>query len=173
MTPRLVEIPASDIESLDRIGRLRSRAWRTETAFTGNADVWLDEHDSVAAHFAFVVEDDPVAAARLTVHQSVHDVPHAAIQDHAFRVEPPLPVGYLSRLAVDPEYRRQGLGTRLDEVRIERSIELGCGSLVARPVDDRRVRQLEALGFVIVGRCKAIETGPVRAEGHPVMLKVL
>jgi GNAT superfamily N-acetyltransferase len=171
MTLPLIEIPASDDARLQKIGRLRSRAWQTEASFSGKSDVWLDEFDAAALHFAFAVNDEPIAAARLTVHQSARDIPHAEIQDHAFPHEPPLPVGYLSRLAVDPRYRRQGLGTRLDEVRIARAIELGCGSLVARPVDDRRVKQLEALGFMIVGRCKAIETGPVKAEGHPVMLR--
>ena len=42
--------------------------------------------------FAFFDGDAPVAAARLTVHESVRDIPHAEIQDHAFLNEPPLPV---------------------------------------------------------------------------------
>lgn len=169
----LRETLASDTARLQQIGRLRSRAWQTEASFTGNSDVWLDEYDASAMHFAFFDGEEPVAAARLTVHESVREIPHAEIQDHAFPSEPPLPVAYLSRLVVEPGYRKQGLGTRLDEVRIAKAIELGCGSIVARPVDDRRVRQLEALGFTIVGWCKAIQTGPVKAEGHPVMLKLL
>ncbi len=172
MSLSLIVVPASDTARLQQIGRLRFRAWQTEASFTGNSDVWLDEYDATAIHFTFFDGEEPVAAARLTVHGSVRDIPHAEIQDHAFPSEPPLPVAYLSRLVVDPGYRKQGLGTRLDEVRIEKAITLGCGSIVTRPVDDRRVRQLEALGFTIVGRCKAIQTGPVKAEGHPVMLKV-
>jgi len=173
MTLHFLDVPATDQARLHQIGHLRSRAWQTEVSFTGNSDVWLDEYDATALHFAFLDGDDVVAAARLTVHASVRDIPHAEIQDHAFPAEPPLPVAYLSRLAVDSGYRRQGLGTRLDHVRVERAKELGCRSIVARPVDERRVRQLQELGFTIVGRCKAIETGPVKAEGHPVMLKVL
>lgn len=171
--PDLAEIPPSDASLLHAIGRLRARAWQTEASFSGNADLWLDEYDPAAIHFAFLADGEPIAAARLTVHASVRDVPRADIQDHAFPDEPPLPVAYLSRLVVDPAHRHQGLGTRLDEARITRARELGCGSVIARPVDDRRVRQLERLGFTIAGRCKPIETGPVRAAGHPVMLLLL
>ena len=171
MSLSLLEVAGADNARLQQIGLLRARAWQTEASFTGNSDVWLDEYDATAIHFAFFDGDAPVAAARLTVHESVRDIPHAEIQDHAFLNEPPLPVAYLSRLVVDPHYRRQGLGTRLDEIRLEKAQQLSCASIVARPVDDRRVRQLESLGFEIVGRCKAIETGPVKAEGHPVMLK--
>jgi GNAT superfamily N-acetyltransferase len=165
-----IEIPGHDRDLLARIGRLRARAWRTEAAFSGNADDWLDEYDATASHFAFMADGEPVAAARLTVHPSVRDIPRADIQNHAFPAEPPLPVAYLSRLVVDPAHRRKGLGARLDEARLTRARELGCGSVVSRPVDPRRVAQLERLGFAVVGRCKAIETGPVRVEGHPVML---
>lgn len=166
----LYEFAGSDSDLLAKVGRLRAEAWETEASFSGNSGSWLDEYDPAALHWAFLIDGEPVAAARLTVHGSVREVPRADIQDHAFPEEPPLPVGYLSRLVVDPGHRRQGLGTRLDEVRTERARALRCGSVVARPVDDRRTAQLERLGFVIVGRCKAIESGPVRVEGHPVML---
>lgn len=172
MSLSLIEVGASDAARLQQIASLRSRAWQTEASFTGNTDIWLDEYDATALHFASFDGEQAVAAARLTVHASVRDIPHAEIQDHAFPSEPPLPVAYLSRLVVDPRYRRQGLGSRLDQILLEKSQSLGCCSVVARPVDDRRVRQLEALRFTIVGRCRAIQTGPVKAEGHPVMLRV-
>jgi GNAT superfamily N-acetyltransferase len=170
MSPVLHEFGGSEFDLLAKVGRLRALAWQTEASFSGNDDLWLDEYDPAALHWALLIGGEPVAAARLTVHGSVRDVPRADIQDHAFPEEPPLPVGFLSRLVVEPGHRRQGLGTRLDEVRVAQAKALGCGSVVARPVDDRRVVQLERLGFAIVGRCKAIESGPVRVEGHPVMV---
>jgi GNAT superfamily N-acetyltransferase len=108
-----------------------------------------DGFDEDAWCWIIRMEDQVVAAARLTIHEDLTNVPDA----HLFRhlISPiPEPVAYISRLVVHPAVRGRGLTRTLDELRIEAALEIGCRSMVVvwNPKSGvRRKQQLMELGF--------------------------
>ena len=60
---------------IQRIGELRVRAWQTEVPQAAAMTTWLDDFDWIARHWAFLLDGQPVAAARLSIHRSINDVP--------------------------------------------------------------------------------------------------
>ena len=70
----------TDAPTLEAIYRLRVAVWReagaiAEAAFPDGR--WCDEEDGAAIHWAIRAGDDLVAAARLSVHEQLADVPDA------------------------------------------------------------------------------------------------
>ena len=70
----------TDAPTLEAIYRLRLAVWSeagtvSEAAFPDGR--WYDEEDAVAIQWAFRAGDDVVAAARLSVHEQLADVPDA------------------------------------------------------------------------------------------------
>lgn len=108
------------------IRELRALCWAGSYALEGSLD---DQLDARAAHWAIFAGDELVAAARLTLHTTLADVPdnHLYVETDAEKLSYPL--GYLSRLVVHPQMRKRGLARRLDELRIEAARSQGCVSL--------------------------------------------
>jgi GNAT superfamily N-acetyltransferase len=149
----LCEIPATDREMLEKIGRLRVRAWETFGGKVEGLVCWLDPFDEVARHWVVLSGEEPVAAARLSVHHTMAEVPDSEVFTPIFREPPPSPIASLNRLVVSPAYRGKGMSTWLDEVRLEAAEAMGCTCAVgATASGDRRVQQLIKVGFMVLGR---------------------
>jgi GNAT superfamily N-acetyltransferase len=153
------------------IGELRIRAWRTE--ITGHCQVnsWLDKWDETALHWAFFLEGVPVAAARMSVHSSIEDVPDAESLNGVFSVAPTAPIASFNRLVVAPPFRGNGLSKKLDKVRVETAEELGCRSIVLGTTSgEKRIKQLISLGFEVVGQGEPYLYSPVAKDHTPTIL---
>jgi GNAT superfamily N-acetyltransferase len=134
---------------------LRQRVWSEAMREPLTRDDLIEPFDATARHWMVFDGDHVVAAARLSIHARVEDVPEACCLVGVLPRQPPAPIGFLSRLVVAPEHRRHGLGRQLDEIRIEAAVEAGCRSLLALVFDvsgDARVKQFLSHGFTVVGR---------------------
>src|SRR3990170_4437597 len=104
--PRIELLTEQSVGVRQEIGRLRSAVWRAEPDVNRSAlpgDVWLDDLDAIADHW--VARDGQgriVAAARMTIHDRLEDVPYYESFAH-------LPIGSkgpfasLNRLVVNPD----------------------------------------------------------------------
>jgi hypothetical protein len=88
----LREFSPTDGDLLRKIGRLRVRAWETETAKAAEMKIWLDEFDASARHWAVFHDGVPVASARLSVHTDMNVVPDAETYAGVFPEVPPAPM---------------------------------------------------------------------------------
>ena len=71
---------AADTPTLEAIYRLRAAVWRetgdvAQAAFADGR--WSDEHDAASTHWVIRDGEELVAAARLSVHERLADVPEA------------------------------------------------------------------------------------------------
>jgi GNAT superfamily N-acetyltransferase len=156
------EIPPTDRAVLEKIGRLRVVAWSTEVPrMREEFPVWLDELDWNARHWVFMCDDEPVAAARLSVHCNLQDVPDCDACSVVFQEPPPSPIASMNRLVVAPTFRGKGLSKRLDCVRLQAAAEMGCKRvIVATSSGEHRVRQLVSLGFECIGKWQPPNDSP-------------
>ena len=100
-------------------------------------------------HFIVRYEGTIVAAARLTLHTSIGEVPAASVyRDFVFQA--PSPIGTFGRAVVTGAFRMYGLGTLLDLARYRKAQKIGCNTLItyAHPT---RVEILSTLGFEVLG----------------------
>lgn len=114
----LVRSPNS--EMLDRVFRLRARAWKARTQrFPTAIDAWQDAFDGRSLHFvACTIDDAPVAAARLTIAESVGDGPDQETYGAVPKDQLVAPFGFMSRLVVCPDHAGRGLSQALDKTRL-------------------------------------------------------
>jgi len=146
------EFTTLDEGLLCQIGRLRVEAWQTEVARAGEMPTWLDDCDQTAHHWVVFREDIPIAAARLSIHRSLAEVPDAESYVGLFADLPVAPIASLNRLVVHPSARGAGLSKQLDLVRLAAAERVGCRSVIVSTASGpRRVGQLMALGFAVVG----------------------
>jgi GNAT superfamily N-acetyltransferase len=91
-----------------------------------------------------------------------------------FRDPLPAPIGSLNRLAVDPLARGCGLSRQLDVARLEATRTIGCGCVVvATQSAERRMRQLQTLGFTVVGQGKHFVEMSIPGAPPPTVLVCL
>jgi SAM-dependent methyltransferase len=145
-----VEIDPHDPVLLEQIGRLRVCAWATFKEVA--TECWLDEFELSARHWVIFDNGQPIAAARLSIHQTLDDVPDASIYEGIFDQPPSGPIALFNRLVVHPAHRGAALSRLFDQVRIAAAIESGCRSVIVQTNSGpSRVAQLHALGFRDVG----------------------
>lgn len=146
-----IEIDPRDDRLLQEIGRLRVDAWATEVPdLPGKTDVWLDEYELSARHWGIFHDGRLIAAARLSVHDRLEDVPHAHVYQQAFDEPLPLPIASINRLTTHPDFRGRGCSDALDNVRMLAAEQRNCSCCVAvTPTGESRTRQLRSLGFKI------------------------
>jgi predicted GNAT family N-acyltransferase len=143
--------PVSD-GLLQKIGRLRVEAWKTETSQAAEMETWVDDFDPSARHWAVFENGVLLASARLTTHSSLAEVPDAESYLGVFRDPPAAPIGSLNRLVVHPSARGRGLSKRLDLIRIEAAEKMGCRSVILSTASGpHRVHQLIGWGFEMAG----------------------
>ena len=88
--PEPVELFGPELHPL--IGELRVRAWGTVLRVPADLVCWLDDYDRTARHWAFLVDGAPVAAARMTVHDTVESLPDTVVYCGIFDPPPATPI---------------------------------------------------------------------------------
>ena len=160
MYPERIHDPAD----LEEIYALRVAAWRARVDSFPDIGQWTDAEDARAAHWAIRDGGCIVAAARLSIHDSLAEVPHAEIFDGVFSKSFDGPIGSLNRLVVAASHRRTGLTQKLDIVRITHARDAGCRHIVLEAhADTPRIAELTALGFSVVGPSAPHVAGPLAA----------
>ena len=109
-----------------------------------------DGFDDDAWHWTVRSGPQLIAAARLTTHYNLIQIPDAHLFNHLVSFPLPTPIGYISRLVVHPGARRHGLAGVLDCRRLEACRELSAKSVIAiwtTQSGAHRKKQLLNLGF--------------------------
>jgi GNAT superfamily N-acetyltransferase len=161
-----------DRNTLLQIQELRRFAWASMGEvpnFISGSNILTNEHDVHGLHWAVMHRGEPIAAARMCVHDSASSMPDPeALDGYTHQIQ--TPCAALTRLVVNPDFRRRGLSKALDQIRILQASLQGCKSLVGVTETTPRMAYLERLGFT--------HLGPTRirylsyAQSH-VMLKLL
>jgi GNAT superfamily N-acetyltransferase len=147
-----IELTANAPDMLEEIYRLRVDAWMTTGLGLGMFPngMWIDEGEERHRHWVVFDDGRLVAAARLSIHERLCDVPCAHLfTDLHFPAAPPF--GSINRLVVHPDARSRGLSKKLDQIRIEAAAAAGCRTIVAywsRVTGLARYHALERQGFV-------------------------
>lgn len=148
----LREITDIDPVLLEQIGRLRVVAWATVIEKATDLGSWVDAFDPKARHWVVYQGAELVAAARMTIHPSLDEVPDAESYSGMFQEPLPPPIASLNRLVVHPSARRMGLSKALDVARLEAAERLGCHSAILSTASGpNRVRQVQGWGFEWIG----------------------
>jgi GNAT superfamily N-acetyltransferase len=156
---------------LRQIGRLRVEAWETETSKASEMESWVDGFDRVARHWVVFREGVPVAAARLSVHGSLAEVPDAESYAGVFAQAPEGPIASFNRLVVHPSARGAGLSKRLDLLRLDAAESSGCRSVVLSTASGpRRIHQLAGWGFELAGYGPRFQKPPLCHLPRPAVL---
>ena len=145
-------LEVSDPQILDEIYALRARVWRATggvslEAFAGS---WSDGDDLHAAHWVICDgRGQVVAAARLTIHNTLAEVPEAE-EYLRYGLDRAGPVAAPARIVVSPSAQGHGLGRRLLDAQDQAARRLGARSAV-RQASPAMVRLLVNRGWRIVG----------------------
>src|SRR4051812_39912587 len=123
---KILEVPPTDCILIEKIGQLRVRAWATEIPEVVKMGIWLDQFDNVGRHWVVLREGEPIAAARMTINQSLAEVPKPEVYVGVLSEPLPAPIASINRLVVDPSARGLGLSRQLDLCRIEAAEASGC-----------------------------------------------
>lgn len=151
-----------DEPTLEAIYRLRAAVWRetgdiAQAAFADGR--WSDEHDPASTHWVF--RDDAgelVAAARLSVHERLADVPEAEEYTAAgLRLEGRIAAP--ARVVVAAAARRHGLASRLLDAQDAEARTAGCAFAV-RQSSPAMSRLLQRRGWQDAGPAGADERFP-------------
>lgn len=156
MALRIIE--TNDPRVLEKIGRLRVEVWRqvtdVENREMGDSDNWLDRDDYTGIHWVVFDDDELVAAARLSIHESLEDAPYG----HIFKlISNDLPSGAgkvasINRLVVLKSHQGRGISKMLDSIRIAKAIEVGASVIIALTVSEARTSALLQSGFHLLAR---------------------
>ncbi len=163
---RLVVEAGGDL--VDAIARLRVAMWQArDPGFPDGVQALRDRWDGTASHFVILHGDEPVAAARLTVHRRMADAPDASLYE-GLEEGAEGRAGVLSRLALAPRWAAMGFAEALDRARVEAAFRLGCTrAVVGINGSPSRLQALERLGFRAVSQ-RAAPVRDRRLEGFPV-----
>jgi GNAT superfamily N-acetyltransferase len=146
--------PNSEWPVIEAMIELRLKVWSAQVTFPLTLEDVIDRFEHTARHWGVFDGERCVAAARLSFHDNVEDVPEAVCLS-GVSLQAAKPIAFMSRLVVDADYRRRGLGQQLDEIRIRAAEEAQCGSLLAIVLDvsgEGRVKRFLSYGFTVRGR---------------------
>lgn len=148
--------------TMEAIYRLRPLAWRARTVHFPDIDIWRDEFDDSALHWAILDAGTPVAAARMTIHDRLADVPSAEIYEGVIPSNLKGPIACITRLVVHPNWAGQGLPRILDEARIAEARKQSCAHMIGETYAGmRRIAAMRELGFIILGETAPYPSGPL------------
>jgi GNAT superfamily N-acetyltransferase len=138
----------TDPDALEEIFRFRAAVWAGEE--------WLNKHqnrarladgyEGRARHWVVRQDGQLVAAARLSFHDRVEDVPDFEFFPTGFSITILPPIASINRLVVHPAHRLQGIATILDQLRIQIARQSGANVILGQ-FPPYRVRRLCKLGF--------------------------
>ncbi|NBB21942.1 GNAT family N-acetyltransferase [Runella sp. CRIBMP] len=152
-------------ERMEEIGRFRIRAWRNENGINPtffSQEVWIDSLDKNAHHWIITKEKVIVAAARLSFHECIEEVPYADfLHDEHRPLFQKSPIASINRLVVDPAFRGRGFARILDNERIKLAAKAGSKIMIAFPQLSRLVH-LQKLGFNLISQLENIPEMPER-----------
>ena len=170
-----LEVSPADEAIVASISRLRVRAWKARRRGFPDVDEWIDDFDQVGRHWVYFFRDQPVAAARMTTHAILRDVPNAEIYAAALPLAKSGRIASFNRLVVDPAFAGRGLSRQLDVERIDAARAENCSMVVAQTSNPVRISGLEALGFVSAGRSLPYLSGPLATSNREgvVLVKLL
>jgi predicted GNAT family N-acyltransferase len=117
MACQIIEV--TDTLSIHHIRNFRAQVWTEEGLFS-RSDIYrkvLDEHDEDARHWIVQVEDEMIAAARLSLCSSILEAPDSELL-MPFESFIPTPFGFLSRVVVRSDFRRKGIAKQMIRLRI-------------------------------------------------------
>ncbi len=130
--------------------RLRASVWRTlagDSQLYG--DEWTDEFDALAMHWVAYVDGSLIAAARMSVHAELEEIPDFHIFGQ-LRLFVERPIASIGRLVVHPEFRGLGISREMDTLRLRAAREMKCQRMTAiasKLSGINRLHALEKLGF--------------------------
>lgn len=148
-------------EYTKEIGTLRKEVWSTVEGFDENAfpgDLWIDEYDLNAAHWAVFDQQKIIASARLGVYFDYKDIPYIDMMK-PYKSHLKLPVASLNRLVVKREYRGHFISKSLDVVRVEEAKKINVETIIGQAVSNR-ITWLEILGFEFIAKIGSIKELP-------------
>jgi SAM-dependent methyltransferase/GNAT superfamily N-acetyltransferase len=156
-----VEIDPRDRPLLEKIGRLRVLAWSTVMPDAARrAECWLDEFELQGRHWCIFHDGEPVAAARMSIHERLEDVPDAEVYAGVFPSPLPPPIASINRLVTHPEFRGRGFSWKLDNVRVQAARAAGASGIIGENhTGMERMSQLARLGFQVVGDARSYPSG--------------
>lgn len=152
-------------DKLREIAELRWRVWKpilakSEFSSMQGASDWIDPVDQEAIHFIIMELDDPsviAAAARLSIHQTVRELPVPGIIETFPDWTPQAPLAMLGHLVVAPHDRHHSFAHRLVMQRNEHARQGGARTAVLTAVP-WRVATCGRDGFEMLG--------PIAPEQH-------
>ncbi len=139
---------------LEQIFALRIAAWRERVSNFPELESWEDPFDfhPSTRHWVVTVEGTIVAAARLSLHDSIGASPDAGILPPAVQAMMTGRIGAFGRLFVRRSHAGLGLSQQLDRVRLGFARDQACQWVWgATHAGEHRIRNLAALGFQVVG----------------------
>lgn len=157
----LAEVTGQTI--LEDIYKLRVTAWREKMAIPSHVGRWKEATDDVARHWAILMGNIPIAAARLSIHSSLTEVPDSECLEGVL-ASLPAPICSINRCVVHPDYWGMGFARKLDKVRLDTARQLGCKSIVATVSDAKRAKTLASYGFRYVGDGLPYPKGIVKGD---------
>ncbi|MBT4970725.1 MAG: GNAT family N-acetyltransferase, partial [Bacteroidetes bacterium] len=134
---------------IEEIGRLRYLAWKDEKGINNSfflKGYWIDDYDKDSHIWVLVFDNKLVASARLSIHYTVDSIPWNEYFPPEAKCLIETPVASMNRLTVLPEFRKKGLSTLLDNVRINTAKKEKVKSIIAEPIVPR-FKTFEKYGF--------------------------
>lgn len=168
----LVNRPSSS--QMEEIYRLRVEAWRGQSRLSSGMTHWVDEVDAVARQWAIVHHGVVVGAIRMSLHESLAQLPSAEVYVGVLPSALPPPIASYNRLVVHPDHRGHGLSRVLDLVCLEAARAAGASALVGATgsveANRRRIEAMKRLGFQELGLGHPVNTSAYEATRRPTVL---
>lgn len=139
-------------ELLGGIGSLRHAVWADGGMDMTNSlsnSGWIEEIDKDAYLWAIYDDDRVIASARLTIHLSTESLPEAPLYTRHHDLFP-APIASFNRLVVLEAFRGLKLSHYLDQIRVDKSREIGA-KCIALDCPEFRAESLRKRGFAQIG----------------------
>lgn len=162
-----------DAVLLEQVYALRVLAWRTQVVLPPEMRLWQDVVDAEARHWAFIAQGKVVAAVRLSLHDSLADMPHPEVYAGVFDLPLPGPIAYYGRMVVHPDFRRRGLFTRTHQLCADAAGAMGAMAMigVTGSVDGNRFTEAVFLAehYQLVGPGQPYRSTPYEVTHAPLI----
>jgi GNAT superfamily N-acetyltransferase len=138
----------TDPDALEEVFRFRAAVWADEAWLSKHQNMSriADRHEGDARHWVVRQRGQLVAAARLSFHERIEDVPDYEFFPTRLPITIPPPIASMNRLVVHPAHRYQGIATNLDRCRIQAAKQSGANAILVQ-CPPYRVQRLCQLGF--------------------------